>query len=295
MSTTPSTTHLHSLRYKAGAVIRFANTTKCWQDGTLALDSVNLELASGECCIVIGPSGAGKTTLLRSINGLVTLTSGSVLFNGERVTRRSLRRIRSRIGMVHQQFNLVGRLPVMDNVMTGMLSKTGTLRSLLKLFPRADVQRACRLLAQVGLEESQLYRRAMYLSGGQQQRVAIARAFISRPDLVLADEPVASLDPTTSEDILHLVRSVSRQTGATVLCSLHQVELARQFADRIIGMRAGRLVFDGPPESLTDPVMREIYGTTAKNVAAAREHGRDNRTARVDEASVRPSHVAELT
>jgi phosphonate transport system ATP-binding protein len=171
----------------------------------------------------------------------------------------SLPEIQPRVAMVHQQFNLVPRLSVLKNVLAGTLPKVSTLMALLGLFPREYQRRACDLLSEVGLREEHLYRRAMRLSGGEQQRVAIARAFILDPDLVLADEPVASLDPQTSRVILELLRKASRQHSATVLCSLHQIELATEFADRIIGMCRGQVIFDGVPGELDEQAINSIY------------------------------------
>jgi phosphonate transport system ATP-binding protein len=264
---------------RAAGFLRFEGVGKCWPSGTVAMSGIDLEVPRGQFCVVLGPSGAGKSTLLRCVNGLVSPTEGRVVMDGVTVGRRTLRRLRPRIAMVHQQFNLVDRLPVLDNVLTGMLAYTGTLRSMLRMFTMADRRRACRLLADVGLGEEHLYRRASQLSGGQQQRVAIARAFIAEPDVVLADEPVASLDPKISADILALLRAASRRAGATVLCSLHQVDLARQFADRIVAMRSGRLVFDGAPSELTDGMLGAIYHDQTddgnpRSASPVREKGR---------------------
>lgn len=233
------------------------------RQGTVAaVEGVNLSIKKGEFCVLLGPSGAGKSTVLRVINGMTSATRGEVTFEGEPVTRRNRRAIQNRIGTIHQQFFLVPRLTVLDNVLSGMLPRLGLLRSLLKLFASNDRKRACELLGRVELTESQLYQKAGKLSGGQQQRVAIARAFIRKPDLVLADEPVASLDPSTSRGILRLLREAAHETGATVLCSLHQVDLAHEFADRIVAMRQGKLVFDGQPEELDQAMLAHIYDGT---------------------------------
>lgn len=226
---------------------------------TVAVDGVDLQIPKGQFCVLLGPSGAGKSTLLRLINGMTDPTVGQLSFDGHVIKRRNRRRIQERMGTIHQQFCLVPRLSVMDNVLSGLLPKAAFWRVLLKWYPKEQQRRACKLLGQVGLSEDQLYRKAARLSGGQQQRVAIARAFIREPELVLADEPVASLDPATSQAILKLLRAASQETGATVLCSLHQVELAVRFADRIVAMRQGKLVFDGPPESLDEATLEYIY------------------------------------
>ncbi|MEX2212593.1 MAG: phosphonate ABC transporter ATP-binding protein [Phycisphaeraceae bacterium] len=247
-------------------MIRFESISKRWPDGTAAVDNVSLSIPRGQFCVILGPSGAGKSTLLRMVNGMITPTAGRVVFEGTTVNPKTLKQVRPRIGMVHQSFNLVGRLSVLDNVLCGTLPRLGFMRSMFRLFHTTDQRRACLLLSQVGLDQSHLYRRASQLSGGQQQRVAIARAFIAGPDVVLADEPVASLDPRTSSDILTLLKGES-QRGAkeskgpvTVLCSLHQVDLARAFADRIVGMRQGRVVFDGRPDELTEEKLNHVYG-----------------------------------
>lgn len=250
-------------------ILRFLDVAKQFGANTLAVDGVTCEIPKGQFCVVLGTSGAGKSTLLRMVNGMVAPSGGSLEFDGKTVTTKTLRAIQPRIAMVHQQFHLVSRLSVLQNVLAGSLPRVATWRSLLGLFPKAYQRRACRLLSDVGLREEHLYRRAMHLSGGQQQRVAIARAFILEPDLVLADEPVASLDPETSRVILQLLRTASRSHGATVLCSLHQVELAVEFADRIIGMKGGRLVFDGPPQDLDAAAIASIYSSSQEQHDAA--------------------------
>jgi phosphonate transport system ATP-binding protein len=227
------------------------------------MDGVSLEVPKGQFCVLLGPSGAGKSTLLRSVNGLTELTSGHVEVGGTVLSPRTLESIRSEVGMIHQQFNLVGRLSVLTNVLTGALSQVSTLRALFGSFPEAYRRKACRLLADVGLEEEHLYRRASQLSGGQQQRVAIARAFILDPKVVLADEPVASLDQASSSLVLELLRETSARWGTTVLCSLHQVDLARRFADRIIGLRHGKVVYDGPPNDLDAGAEANLYGAAS--------------------------------
>lgn len=228
--------------------------------GAAALDGVALEIPRGEFCVVLGPSGAGKSTLLRTVNGLASPTEGAVWLNGVRLTPKTLPALRPRIGMIHQQFNLVPRLDVATNVLSGALSAVPLWRALLGLFPAELQRRACELLADVGLEEEHLARRADELSGGQQQRVGIARAFMLDPAVVLADEPVASLDPPAGRRVLGLLKRQARERGATVLCTLHQIELAREFADRIVGLAGGRVVFDGPPAALDANAVLRIYG-----------------------------------
>ena len=240
-------------------MLRFLEVTKTYPGGLTAMDRVSLDVPKGQFCVVLGPSGAGKSTLLRSVNGLTEPTSGAIEIDGIALTPRTLAQVRGQVAMVHQQFNLVGRLSVLTNVLAGTLPRISTLRAIAGIFPEEYRRKACRLLADVGLEEEHLDRRASQLSGGQQQRVAIARAFILDPKVVLADEPVASLDQTSSLTIMRLLRETSAQRSTSVLCSLHQVELALQFADRIVGMRGGKTVFDGPPDRLDGEALALIY------------------------------------
>ncbi len=240
-------------------MIQFDQVCKTFDGGVHAVDHVTLQIPRGECCVLLGASGAGKSTLLRMVNGLVEPTSGRVTVDGRLVDRRSIAAIRRRMGMVHQRFNLSPRLSVLDNVLCGSLPVVGPVRSMLGWYPPPLKRKACELLAQVGLDEAHLYRRAADLSGGQQQRVAIARAFMLDPVLILADEPVASLDPTTSRKVLDLLRVACRQRGTTILCSLHQVELARDFGDRIVAMSCGKVTVDGPAQSFTSEQEHRLY------------------------------------
>jgi len=240
--------------------LKFVDVRKAFSTDAVAVDDVSFEVPRGQFCVVLGSSGAGKSTMLRMVNGMVEPSSGYVEFDGVKVDRKSLRTIQPRVGMVHQQFNLVPRLSVLNNILAGALPRISNFAAMLGLFPDPLRRKACRLLAEVGLGEEHLYRRAANLSGGQQQRVAIARAFILEPILVLADEPVASLDEETSRVILQLLREESRQHEATVLCSLHQVDLAIEFADRIVGMSHGKVVFDGPPDQFDPAAQRALYG-----------------------------------
>jgi phosphonate transport system ATP-binding protein len=240
-------------------MVRWRDATKTFPDGTVALRAVTLDVPKGQFCVILGSSGAGKTTLLRTVNGLVTLNAGSVEVDGTTVTPRTLGEARQKVAMVHQSFGLVGRATVLENVLDGALSRISTFRAMLGLFPERHRRKACALMQDLGLDEGHLYRRASALSGGQQQRVAIARAFILDPAVVLADEPVASLDMTMSQTILGLLRDTSARRGTTVLCSLHQVDLAKQFADRIVAMRAGGVIADGAPGDVDDAALGRIY------------------------------------
>ncbi|MDP9037448.1 MAG: phosphonate ABC transporter ATP-binding protein, partial [Myxococcota bacterium] len=251
-------------------MVQCINATKRFPDGTVALRGVTLDVPAGQFCVVLGSSGAGKSTLLRAINGLVTLTSGSVEVDGTKLEPRTLAPVRAKVGMVHQSFGLVGRTSVLDNVLAGALSRVSTVRAMLSSFPERYRRKACELLDDVGLDENHLYRRTAELSGGQQQRVAIARAFLLDPVVVLADEPVASLDVSMSETILRLLRETSARRGTTVICSLHQVNLARHFADRIVAMRFGEVIADGPPSELDDTALAKIYARESGAFGAIR-------------------------
>ncbi len=242
-------------------MLSFRNIDKRFPDGTCALHQVSLEIPRGQFCVVLGPSGAGKSTLLRMVNGLTLPSAGTVSVDGVSVESATLQRIRPRIGMIHQQFNLVERATVLANVLSGALPAISLWRSLLNFYPENARRKAARLLHEVGLGEAHLSRRVTELSGGQQQRVGIARAFMLDPAVVLADEPVASLDPKTSRDILDLLKHESQAHGATVLCTLHQIDLAREFADRIVALREGEVVFDGLPHAMDAATVRQVFGS----------------------------------
>jgi phosphonate transport system ATP-binding protein len=233
-----------------------------------ALDGVSLQIAPGSFVGVIGRSGAGKSTLLRLVNRLAEPTSGRILHDGRDVTTlrgRALRDWRSRCAMIFQQFNLVGRLDVMTNVLMGRLSHVPTHRALLRLWSEED--RAMALAALESFDMGEFAgQRADGLSGGQQQRVAIARALVQEPEILLADEPVASLDPRNTRLVMDALAAVNRRYGITVLCNLHSLDLARAYCDRLVGLAAGRLVFDGGPFDLTEDVARRLYGLEAGEV-----------------------------
>ncbi|MEO1609906.1 MAG: phosphonate ABC transporter ATP-binding protein [Pseudomonadota bacterium] len=241
-------------------MLEFNSISHVFPDGTRAVNDITLQIPKAEFCVLLGPSGAGKSTLLNTVNGLVMPTSGAVSLDGTLIENKSLKSVRRRIGMIHQQLHLVPRLSVLHNVLSGLLPVVSTWAAMLKLFSNSQQRKACRLLEEVELEEKQIYRRASELSGGQQQRVAIARAFINDPDVVLADEPVASLDPTVSRHVLTLLRNASQQRQTTVVCSLHQVEFAIEYADRIVALRRGEIVFDDQPSALTSEKLQDIYG-----------------------------------
>ena len=251
--------------------IRLENVTKEFPGGVVAVDDLSLTVPDGEFLVIIGLSGSGKSTLLRCVNRLVEPTSGKIFLDDLEITRLSpaeLRRARKRIGMIFQQFNLVRRSSVLTNVLTGRLATVGAWQSALGRFPAQDYDRAFANLDRVGIPEK-AYQRADTLSGGQQQRVAIARALMQEPRLMLADEPVASLDPATSHSVMKYLEEINRQDGITVLCNLHFLSLARRYATRVIALKAGRIVFDGPPGAIDQDHFREIYGEEAVEVEIA--------------------------
>ncbi len=238
------------------------NLVKAYGDGLPVLKGITLSFAAHGVCAIIGPSGTGKSTFIRCVNRLVEPTSGEILFKGRdvaRAGRRELRLVRRRIGMVFQEYNLVERLTVMENVLCGRLGYVPVWRAWLRRYGQADIAQAFELLDMVGLSDF-AHKRADSLSGGQRQRVGIARAVMQDPDLLLADEPTSSLDPKTSVEIMELLTTVARRRGVPVLINIHDVSLARRFADRSVGMSAGQVVFDGPPGELTDTHLRAIYG-----------------------------------
>jgi len=243
-------------------VLTLEALTKTYSTGDRALRGVDLTIRRGDVVALIGPSGAGKSTLLRCINRLVTPTSGSITLDGVEMTLlhgRKLRAARRRIGMIFQEYALVERLTVLENVLSGRLGAMPLLRSVLRRYTSDEVENALRLLSEVGLEE-QFEKRADALSGGQRQRVGIARALMQQPSILLVDEPTASLDPKTARQIMRLIRSASAERNLPVIVNLHDVQLAQLFSDRIIGLREGLIVFDGPPDSLDDDRLTEIYG-----------------------------------
>jgi len=227
-----------------------------------ALNQVTLTVPTGQVLALIGASGAGKSTLLRCVNRLVQPTAGEVWLNEVEVTRlppRSLRQMRRQMGMIFQNYALVDRLTVMENVLTGQLGYVNAWQSWWRQFPRATIAEALQLLEQVGLADF-LNHRADTLSGGQRQRVGIARALLQHPSLLLVDEPTASLDPKTARQVMRLLTELSRDRGLTVIINIHNVPLAQAFAQRIVGLRAGEVVYDGDPAGLSTATLTEIYG-----------------------------------
>jgi phosphonate transport system ATP-binding protein len=241
-------------------MIAIRELRKEFGNGTKALRGVDLNIASGQFAVLLGPSGAGKSTLLRCINGLVKASSGEIYFEGTAVHgSKQLEDVRRQVGMIFQQFNLVKRLTVIENVLCGRLAHSNVFASCLKLFPRQDIDYALLCLDRVGLSEK-AYERADQLSGGQQQRVGIARALAQSPKVILADEPVASLDPRSADKVMSILREINRQDGITVVVSLHNIELATRYAERIIGLRDGVLVVDKAGGEMTPWEVEKIYG-----------------------------------
>jgi len=242
--------------------IRMRDVTVRYPNGVVALNGITLDIEAGEMVSVVGLSGSGKSSMIRTINGLVGITSGSLTVGEhalETAHGRSLRRLRGEIGMIFQGFNLAGRTSVLNNVLVGRLAHTPLWRTLLGAYTEADKQIAFEALERVGIL-AKAWDRASTLSGGQQQRVAIARALSQQPRLVLADEPVASLDPPTAHAVMRDLRRINEELGITVLTNLHLVDLARTYGTRMIGLRAGEVVYDGPAATATDADFEAIYG-----------------------------------
>jgi phosphonate transport system ATP-binding protein len=247
-------------------VIEFRNVSKVYPNGTKGLNNINLKIQKGEFVVMVGLSGAGKSTLLKSVNRLHEITEGEIMIECESITAakgKDLRRMRRDIGMIFQSFNLVKRSTVLKNVLAGRVGYHSTLRTTLGLFPKEDVELAFQALKRVNILEK-AYARADELSGGQQQRVSIARALAQEAKIILADEPVASLDPLTTKQVLDDLKKINEDFGITTIVNLHSIALARQYATRIIGLHAGEIVFDGLVEAATDEKFAEIYGDVAQ-------------------------------
>ncbi|MHC4607877.1 MAG: phosphonate ABC transporter ATP-binding protein [Planctomycetota bacterium] len=254
-------------------VLDVQHLSKVYDDGHQALRDVSFTVHEGEFLAVIGLSGAGKSTLIRCINRLVDPSYGKVIYRGVDVTAlptKQLRATRRKIGMVFQHFNLVERRSVLTNVLSGRLGRTPTVRSVAGLFSEQDRRDARRCLSTVGLEDK-VTNRADELSGGQKQRVAIARALMQDPDLLLADEPVASLDPATAHSVLDYLRKANEELGVTILCNLHFLSLVREYASRVLALRQGELVYDGDSERIDRAWFKRIYGEDAREISITSE------------------------
>ncbi|MCL4273667.1 MAG: phosphonate ABC transporter ATP-binding protein [Anaerolineales bacterium] len=249
-------------------MLKIQNLTKIYDGGVQALTDVSFDVPKGQFLAVIGLSGSGKSTLLRCINRLIEPTDGKILWNGVDVTDASddeLRRVRRKIGMVFQHFNLVHRSSVLTNVLAGRLGYVNPAWSLVNRFPKSDVENAFKQLERVGIADKANHR-ADELSGGQQQRVGVARAMMQNPEMILADEPVASLDPVLAHSIMQYLEMINKEDGVTVLCSLHFLDLVHRYADRVVALNEGKLMFDGSPKEIDDVKFKEIYGRDAERV-----------------------------
>jgi len=249
-------------------MLQIKNLTQIYDGGVQALDNVSFEVPDGEFLAVIGLSGSGKSTLLRCINRLIEPTSGQILWDGVDITAASqeeMRLVRRKIGMVFQHFNLVHRSKVITNVLSGRLGYVNPAWSLVNRFPKEDIEKAMRQLTRVGIVDK-ANQRADELSGGQQQRVGIARALMQDPRMILADEPVASLDPVLAHSIMSHLEDINKNDGVMVLCSLHFLDLVHRYAGRVVALNAGKLVFEGLPKDIDDKKFKEIYGRDAERV-----------------------------
>ncbi len=243
-------------------MLEIKQLVKKYNTGDLAINGVDLKVENGQVMALIGPSGAGKSTLIRCVNRLENPTSGEIWLNGENIVKMrsgKLRRARRNMGMIFQEYALVERLTVMENVLSGRLGYVGFWRSFLRKFPQSDINAAFGLLEKVGLD-TMVNKRADELSGGQRQRVGIARALIQKPDILLVDEPTASLDPKTSRQIMRLITELCEENQLTAIINIHDVALAQMYAERIVGLREGSIVYDGSPDDLKPDVLTEIYG-----------------------------------
>ena len=239
-------------------MLEIVNLKKTFDGGTEALRGVNLKVKRGEFLSILGPSGSGKTTLLRSINGLEKIENGKIFFDNEKIDENYLPEVQKKTGMIFQDFNLVNNLSAINNVLTGLLNSSSKFLSMFYLFTKEQKLEALQSLETVGLLKK-AYKRADELSGGQRQRVGIARAIIKKPLLLLADEPVASLDPKAAELIMLLLKKVNRDSNITVICNLHQVDLASKYSDRIVGLLDGEVKFDQPASNIDKMGINQIY------------------------------------
>ena len=239
-------------------MLEINNLKKTFDNGSPALKGVDLKINKGEFVSILGPSGSGKTTLLRTINGLETSSGGEIYFDNKEVNKNNISEVQKKTGMIFQEFNLVNNLSAINNVLTGLLNSSNKFLSLFYLFSKKQKIEALRSLETVGLLEKS-YSRSDELSGGQRQRVGIARAIIKKPLLLLADEPVASLDPKSSNLILSLLKKINQEFGTTILCNLHQVDLAKKYSDRVVGLIDGTIIFDEKSSNINEAYLKKIY------------------------------------
>ena len=246
-------------------MLKLENITKKFKDGTSALSGIDLSINEGQFVVILGPSGSGKTTLIRSINGLVKPDTGLIKFTNNAGTVSEIKKIREKMGVIFQDFNLVENLSSINNVLSGLLFSSNNFLSLFYIFSKKQKLLALECLQRVGLLEK-AYSRVSNLSGGQKQRIGIARAIVKNPKLLLADEPVASLDPVIAHDVMTLLRSLSKEFGITVICSLHQVDLALEFSDRIVGLSDGKIVIDSDPKKIKFEDIKSMYRGKTKGL-----------------------------
>ena len=239
-------------------MLEITNLKKTFENGSSALKGVDLKINKGEFVSILGPSGSGKTTLLRTINGLETSTGGEIYFDNKKVNNNNISEVQKKTGMIFQEFNLVNNLSAINNVLTGLLNSSNKFLSLFYLFSKKQKIEALKSLETVGLLEKS-HNRSDELSGGQRQRVGIARAIIKKPLLLLADEPVASLDPKSSNLILALLKKINQEFGTTILCNLHQVDLAKKYSDRVVGLIDGKIIFDEKSNNINESYLKKIY------------------------------------
>lgn len=249
-------------------VLKFDNVTKYYSNGIHALKNASFEVEEGEFISIIGPSGSGKSTILRSINKLISITDGEITLDGVSVNKqkgKSLRHLRRNIGMIFQNYNLVYSLSVFQNVLHGCLGYMGGLKGIFGIYSEADKKRALELLEELGISQY-AYNKASDLSGGQKQRVGIARAIMQKPKVLLCDEPIASLDPSSAKTIMDLLKDMSQKRNIACIVNLHQLDVALKYSTRIIGLSKGEIVFDGTPAELTDEAIERIYNTSRENL-----------------------------
>ncbi|MCK1976194.1 phosphonate ABC transporter ATP-binding protein [Jeotgalicoccus huakuii] len=244
-------------------IMSIENLNKEYSKGKTVLKDVNFDIKKGELLSIIGPSGAGKSTLLRSINRMIEPTSGKIDFDNKNITKikgKELRKMRTNIGMIFQHYNLVDRLSVFENVLHGTLGYKNSIQGIFSMYTESEKEEALDIITELGIQDH-IYKRCDELSGGQKQRVGIARALVQKPKIILCDEPIASLDPSSSRIIMEHLRKICNEKGITVIVNLHQVDVAKNYSDRIIGLNSGEVVFNGHPNEINKEVIQKIYGT----------------------------------
>ncbi|QIH77605.1 phosphonate ABC transporter ATP-binding protein [Macrococcoides canis] len=249
-------------------ILSLRNVYKSYNKQKMILKDINFDVHQGEFISIIGPSGAGKSTLLRTVNRMIDIDKGSIQFNDvyiEKLNKKDLRKTRAQIGMIFQHYNLVNRLSVFENVLHGRFGYKSTFQGIFNIYSEEEKQHAVDIINQLGIGEH-IYKRCDELSGGQKQRVGIARALVQEPKLILCDEPIASLDPSSSKVIMDHLKRITEEMGITCIVNLHQVDVAKKYSDRIIGLNAGEIVYDGQPQGLDNQVIQQIYGTETNDL-----------------------------